>query len=154
MAPRLSVAQLIRSAHLLLCISMVAFMSWGLLAPNPLKSVSGTSFAFLCSIDDFLIHLGVFATVTILLASFVRDQRPAIRHLAVSLVLLQGVTTELLQALIPSRTCDPLDMLANIVGVTIGMRVAEVLQNLVSSVLTTLAARNVTERPPNPSFWL
>ena len=121
--------RMLKLCHLLLCTAAVLFVSWGLLAPNPLRAVNGTSFAFLSDIDDILIHLVVFLTFTVLTVSLVRNQRDPLRQLVATFVLAHAVTTEFLQAWIPSRTCDPLDMMANIVGIMLGLRLLEWLRN-------------------------
>jgi hypothetical protein len=73
-------------------------------------------------IDDFLIHLSVYATLTLALMPFVSSHRLIVQRLVIGLIVAHSVTTELLQIVIPLRTCDPVDLTANWLGIALGVR--------------------------------
>jgi len=114
----------LRVLHVLAAAALGIFVSWGLLTTNPLQAVNGTSFQFIRLIDDFLIHVSVYATLTLALMPLVSKHRLIIQRLVIGLIVAHSVTTELLQIAIPLRTCDPVDMMANGLGIALGVRLA------------------------------
>lgn len=124
----------LRTIHFALAVGIVVFVSWGLLSPNPLRSVNGPPFRLLRTVDDFLIHCGVYTTVTLCTVSLCRDGVIQEQRRVVFGVLLHAGTTEALQALIPQRHCDPVDLLANLAGVGCGLVLLMVCRSLLMSV--------------------
>ncbi len=84
--------------------------------PAPALPALGTS--------DKLLHLAAFAGLAFLLAWAIPSGRwPLSRNLALAAAIAFGyaVLDELSQQFIPGRTCDPLDVAADTVGILIGL---------------------------------
>jgi VanZ family protein len=103
---------------------LFVFVSWGLLSTNPLATVDNTSFQFIRRIDDFLIHLSVYATITLVLMPLVSCCQSRVQRLVVGSMIAHAVITELLQTIIPRRVCDPIDVVANLFGIALGIQLA------------------------------
>ncbi len=117
----------IRVAHAATAIGLLGVASWGLLSVNPLAPVNGTSFSFLRTVDDFLIHLSVYSIVAFAVMSLFRDASRLIQHWCGGAIIAHAVSTELLQALIPQRNCDPVDLVANLIGIMLGIKLVSVM---------------------------
>ena len=115
----------LRVLHVAAATGLLIFVSWGLLATNPLRVVNGTAFHFVRLVDNFLIHVSVYAVLTLTLMPLVSRQQLVIRQFVTGLILTHSVTTELLQTEIPLRTCDPVDLIANSLGIAAGVRLTE-----------------------------
>ena len=75
---------------------------------------------------DKIVHLAGYAVLTFWWAQLITRQR---WKLAIAVVLF-GMAIELLQGLTPDRMPDPLDALANSIGVLLGWLAARLLPNL------------------------
>jgi VanZ family protein len=108
-AARTPAARRLRRGWFLAGLALVAAVVWLSLVPLPSPPVAHA---------DKIEHLGTYGT---LMLWFSQLGGPARRRAvtAVALVAL-GVGIELLQDLTPYRMMDPLDMLANAVGVALG----------------------------------
>ena len=110
-----------RSVHVIACLAFVTVLSWALLSPDPFAVVENGPFKLVADFDDLVLHSGayfIFATVWIAL---VVDSKEAwVRTTVLSLIVLHGTGTEILQAFVPGRTCDPFDGLANMAGIAMG----------------------------------
>ena len=138
-----------RVLHIVLASALVIFVSWGLLATNPLQAVNGTSFQFVRLIDDFLIHLCVYATLTLALMPIVSQQRLVIQRLVIGLIVAHSVATELLQIMIPLRTCDPVDLMANWLGIALGVRLTAHVPQALSMLLQFFIAQRADAEQPS-----
>ena len=111
----------LRNLHAAACGAAIVFISWGLLSSDPLAVVKRSPLSFLTRISDLIMHCSaycVLATVCLLPTAFRPDQRAPV--VISSLLALHAIGTELLQAYIPRRTCDPMDALANLTGIALG----------------------------------
>lgn len=103
--------------------AMVSFVTWGLLSPRPLRALRGTPLHWVRHVQDVAIHVCVFSALTLLLLPLVNESRHAARRLLTGSIVAHATTTELLQSLIPRRTCDPIDLLANLLGIMLGLTI-------------------------------
>ncbi len=117
-----SVVTTTRPFHVAICVCLLCFVSWGLLSSNPLAAIRHSPLEFVRTISDVLMHCGVYAVFSLACFSFaVRTGDPRIKNLILFGLVVHGICTELVQAFIPARTCDPLDTMANMVGIAIGV---------------------------------
>jgi len=128
MPARLEHQRYARTLHVAVAVGLLSVASWGLLSVNPLAPLKGTSFSLLRTIDDFLIHLSVYTFVTIGVTSLFRDSSRTLQNWCSIVIIAHAVGTELLQAVIPTRSCDPVDLLANLFGIMLGLRLLSLLQ--------------------------
>jgi len=109
--------------YLTSCVTLLCFVSWALLTPDPFRIVRGSPLAWTEQVSDLLAHAIVFAalsTAWLGLFQFLRRELP----LSVLLVMLgYCVGIESLQFFVPGRHCCPQDAMANIVGFLIGVSV-------------------------------
>ena len=117
-----TVRQGLSALHLAAAILLLLLVSWGLLSVNPLKVVNGTSFRFLRLVNDLILHLTIYTTLTAVLLPLVKTHRVSVQRFVTVLIALHAVATELLQLWIPRRTCDPLDLAANWTGILLGIQ--------------------------------
>lgn len=110
-----------RKIYAVACIAVLSFVSWGLLSTDPLAVVKRSPFSFLTVISDLMMHCSaycVLASVCLIPAAIRADVRLA--GVVVSFLAAHGVVTELMQHFIPNRTCDALDAMANLAGISLG----------------------------------
>lgn len=113
-----------RKIQSFLLLVLFAGMSWGLLAPGAFRFLRTNPFSPFALFNDVMLHFCVFAFVMLCFAlAFSRGEAARIRTIALMLGA-HGVITEILQAFIPTRTCDPLDLMANFIGIAIGSKLA------------------------------
>jgi VanZ family protein len=109
--------------YLTTCMSLLCFVSWALLTPDPFRIVRDSSLAWAEQVSDLLVHTLVFAalsTAWLGLFQFLRRELP----LSVLLVMLgYCVCMESLQIFVPGRHCCPQDAMANIVGFLLGVAI-------------------------------
>lgn len=99
-------------------------MSWGLLAPDAFRFLRSSPYSPLALLNDVMLHCCVFATVTLTFCLLLsRGNLGRIKTIA-TMMVVQGVATELMQAFIPTRTCDVFDLMANFVGIAVGCKLA------------------------------
>ncbi len=120
-------------AHVLLCLCQMAFVTWGLLTPDPLAVVRDTSLNWVSSVSDMLKHAFVFAVFSMTVLSLCLVTSREIPPFAVLAVLAYSFLIEGLQAFVPGRSCDPRDALANVVGVVLGLTAVRMLSLFHSS---------------------
>ena len=126
----LSARRLWNTSHLLLSLFQVAAVSWALLTPDPFALVRDTSLSWVQSASDLLLHASVFTVLSATVFSLclaIFDEFPPV---AVFAMLGYSVTVEGLQALVPGRTCDPRDAIANVAGFVLGLTFVRVLSLL------------------------
>jgi len=110
-----------RAAHVAACLCLLLFVSWGLLTPDPLAVVKRSPFSILTTVSDLLMHFCVFGGFSIACCSLTaRATDPRVQKGVLFLLMVYSTATELMQIYVPRRTCDPLDAIANIVGIVIG----------------------------------
>ena len=118
MPPRLFQADIrLHTANAALAVSSLVLATWILLSTDPLSRFGRTSTVFIRSIGDFVIHLSVYAVITLSLMLPISHCRSDVRRVCLALLMVHAVITELLQTMIPRRVCDPIDMLANCLGI-------------------------------------
>ena len=110
------------TAHLLLSLFQLAAVSWALLTPDPFAFVRDTSLGWVQSASDLLLSATVCS-----LSLAVCGEIPSIIIFG---MLGYSVTVEGLQALVPSRTCDPRDAIGNVAGFVLGLTIARILSQL------------------------
>jgi len=79
--------------------------------------------------SDLIAHVVLFSAMTVAAVTFCR--RPLELGLLALLTLLGSVVLEVVQAVLPYRSFDPIDLLANASGVVIGYGLALILLVLV-----------------------
>jgi VanZ family protein len=109
-----------RIVHGAMTAGLLIVASWGLLSAAPLAPLNGTPFRLLRMIDDFLIHLSVYGLVAVGVFSLFRESSRMIRNWWTGALIIHAVSTELLQSMIPERNCDPVDLIANLLGLMMG----------------------------------
>lgn len=113
-----------RGTQCLFLISLLGVMSWGLLAPGAFRFLRTDPSSPWALLNDCLLHFAVFAFATLSCGlMFGRHDMGRLWGIAIAFVIL-GTVTECLQAFIPTRTCDPIDCLANVSGVAAGFKLA------------------------------
>lgn len=123
----------LKVAHTATALGLLGVASWGLLSANPLAPVNGTSFSFLRTVDDFLIHVSLYFIVAFVVMSLFRDSSRLIQNWCGGAIIAHAVSTELFQAIIPPRNCDPVDLVANLIGIMLGIGLVIVMQRLAAS---------------------
>ena len=122
--PSKSVYTPTRRLHIAVCFGLLCFVSWGLLASNPLGALKHSPLAFVRTISDILMHCAVYSVFSLACFSFaLRSHDSRVRTVVLAGLMVHGISTELIQTFIPTRTCDPLDAMANMVGIAIGVAV-------------------------------
>ena len=138
----------LRPLHTVAAVLMFVLLSWGLLSVNPLAAVNGTSFRYIRHLDDFLLHLCAYSITTATLMSLVIERRPGRHRLLIRLIVTHAVATELLQVVIPRRTCDPIDLTANLLGIALGVRLVSLWPQISSLVLQLKTGQSSNVRRP------
>ncbi|MEZ6125158.1 MAG: VanZ family protein [Planctomycetaceae bacterium] len=114
-----------RQVHIILCGLCLLLVSWALLSRDPMALVRGSRLSFVQTISDVILHFGVYSVFSLCCLSLTRRSSDSpVRRTILFLLILHGVGTELLQGLIPTRTCDARDALANLTGITAGALLA------------------------------
>ena len=112
--------------YLTSCVSLLGFVSWALLTPDPFSVVRNSSLAWTEQVSDLLAHAIVFAalsTAWLGLFQFLRRELPL---LALLVMLGYCLCIESLQIFVPGRHCCPRDAMANIAGFLIGLAVVRI----------------------------
>jgi VanZ family protein len=103
------------------CVGLIAVVSWALLSPMPFAAVRDTPLSALSTVSDLLLHCGAYGLLSFVCSLAVADrQNDGARRVLLALLIAHGVVSELLQTLIPYRSCDPFDGLANMIGIAMG----------------------------------
>ena len=107
--------------HFTVCVGLLSFVSWALLSPNPFATVRYTPLSALRTVSDVLLHCSAYGLLSSVCFLAMANKRSAgARRILLGLLIAHGVSSELLQALVPNRNCDPLDGMANMLGIAIG----------------------------------
>lgn len=126
--------------------ALIMFVTWGLVTPTPLRALRGTPFFWLSHLHNMAMHLCAYLLVTVTMLPLVSRHRAAIQRLVVGCIAGHAVVTELLQALIPQRTCDPLDFVANLLGIVAGVHLVPQLSEITAAVSSLAAERRVAAK--------
>lgn len=118
------------TAHLLLSLFQLAAVSWALLTPDPFAFVRDTSWSWVQSASDLLLHVIAFTVLSATVCSLSLAVCGEIPSIIIFAMLGYSVTVEGLQALVPSRTCDPRDAIGNVAGFVLGLTIARMLSQL------------------------
>lgn len=106
--------------HAVCAAVLLAAVNWALLSPDPFALIRQSPVGWLARLDDLFQHLGAFGLLSLALFSLsMRTTGTISASLAATLAVYAGCT-ELIQAYVPGRTCDPADALANIGGILLG----------------------------------
>ncbi|MCA9038753.1 MAG: VanZ family protein [Planctomycetaceae bacterium] len=97
------------------CALLLLMVTWCLLTPHPPQNLQQLQEQTLRG--DLVIHLVVFSMVTFFILSLCTPLR---RATGLGSAVAFAFITECLQFWVPNRTCDPYDMLANLLGVSFG----------------------------------
>lgn len=110
-----------------LCAAAIAFVTWALLSPDPYRALRRLPITPLAACGDFVQHLIVFAVLTGgCVATALRSGSTT--AVCSTLLIVYAVATESLQSLVPGRTPDPWDLMANTLGIGLGLAVVHVLR--------------------------
>ncbi|MCA9057615.1 MAG: VanZ family protein [Planctomycetaceae bacterium] len=105
--------------HALLSVGMLLLVSWALLSPDPFEVVRNTPLAPVERLSDLVLHTGVFLLLSIAVIGLGYRIQQRLTTTAAGLLAVYSGSTELIQARIPGRTCDPVDAMANLTGILI-----------------------------------
>ena len=125
--PNLASTRMRNGIHLSLCLIQATALSWALLTPDPFSLVRDTSFSWVQSVSDLLVHASVFivlSTTVFSLSYALLGEFPAV---VVFAMLGYCLIVEGLQAFVPGRCCDPRDAIANVGGFIVGLAAVRVL---------------------------
>lgn len=107
--------------------TVVGIFTWLLLIPDPYAASRAFEPIRQANISGYLIHPCVYFLMTALTlanvpAAYRNPTSPWLGGVGLMLAVLvaHGLATEVLQHYIPGRSCDPLDALANLSGISIG----------------------------------
>ena len=107
--------------HFTACVGLLTVVSWALLSPNPFAAVRYTPLSALRTVSDVLLHCSAYGLLSFVCYLSVANSRNAgAKRILLGLLIAHGISSELLQALVPNRNCDPLDGMANMLGIAIG----------------------------------
>ncbi|MCA9062632.1 MAG: VanZ family protein [Planctomycetaceae bacterium] len=107
--------------HLLYCLGLFLTVTWALLSPDPFGTVRNTPLILFRSLNDLILHAGVFSVLSATCISFGLRLHQRVTWPFVLFLLMYAVSTEWLQSVVPGRTCDPADGLANVAGILSGL---------------------------------
>lgn len=109
------------------CLSMMSFLTWSLLSPDPYAIVRDSSLEWLENISDLLAHLTAFSLFSSsVFGWYLLTGRP-ISARAVYAVMAYCLILEALQTFVPGRHCDARDAMANLCGFVLGLAFVRVL---------------------------
>ena len=125
--PNLTSLRIRNWIHLSLCLIQATALSWALLTPDPFSLVRETSFSWVQSISDLLVHAFVFIVLSTTAFSLTYALFGEFPPVVVFAMLGYSLIVEGLQAFVPGRCCDPRDAIANVAGFVVGLAVVRVL---------------------------
>lgn len=140
----------LRLLHVIATTTVLVVASWGLLTSNPLAAVRGTPLHFLYFVNDFVVHLTIYTVLTLLLMPLATAYARRLEWLIVSLIATHAIVTELIQVVVPRRTCDPVDMVANLAGIVIGLRLLPHAVQMTSVLFELMALQEASVKSPSP----
>lgn len=115
----------IKSSMIVVCVASFALVTWALVSPDPFAAVQRSPFSFIRTISDLVLHLAAFSVFAGMCGIVVpASPDSTARKVTVIGLVIYAVGTELLQQSIPRRTCDPLDAIANLCGIAVGLYAA------------------------------
>jgi len=110
-----------------LCLIQAIGLSWALLTPDPFSLVRDTSFSWVQSVSDLLVHASVFIVLSTTVFSLSYALFGEFPPIVVFAMLGYCLIVEGLQAFVPGRCCDPRDAIANVTGFVVGLAAVRVL---------------------------
>ena len=113
--------------HVSLCLIQATALSWALLSPDPFSLVRGTSFSWVQSVSDLLVHAFVFIVLSTTVFSLSYALFGEVPTVVIFAMLGYCLIVEGLQAFVPGRCCDPRDAIANVTGFVVGLAAVRVL---------------------------
>lgn len=122
--------RLMHGCGIVIAAAAIGVFTWLLLIPDPYAASRAFEPIRQANISGYLIHPCVyFLMTTLTLVNVTTEHRnpnkPWLGAVGIMLAILvtHGLATEILQHFIPGRSCDPLDALANLSGISIGFAV-------------------------------
>lgn len=123
----------IKSSMVTVCIASFALVTWALISPDPFAAIQRSPLSFLRTVSDLLLHLAAFSVVAGMCGIVIPSSPDSLRRkITVIGLIAYAVGTELAQQAIPRRTCDPLDAIANLCGIAIGLYAASLVTRQVA----------------------
>ena len=135
--PNLTSLRLRNWIHLSLCLIQAIGLSWALLTPDPFSLVRDTSFSWVQSVSDLLVHACVFIVLSTTVFSLSYALFGEFPPIVVFAMLGYSLIVEGLQAFVPGRCCDPRDAIANVAGFIVGLAAVRVLAMVRSATVKT-----------------
>lgn len=114
-------------AYLTVCLSMMAFLTWSLLSPDPYAIVRDSSLNWLENVSDLLAHLTAFSLFSATLFGLFPLTGRAIPIKVVYGAMSYCLLMEMLQTFVPGRNCDTKDAMANLCGFILGFAFVRVI---------------------------
>lgn len=109
------------------CLSLLCFVSWSLLTPDPFGIVRDSPFAWTEYQSDLMAHATAFAVLSAAWLGMFPLLRREPSLMALLAMLGYCLCIESLQTFVPGRHCCTLDAIANIVGFLLGLLIVRVL---------------------------
>ena len=125
--PNLTSLRMRNWIHVSLCLIQATALSWALLSPDPFSLVRGTSFSWVQSVSDLLVHAFVFIVLSTTVFSLSYALFGEVPTVVIFAMLGYCLIVEGLQAFVPGRCCDPRDAIANVTGFVVGLAAVRVL---------------------------
>jgi hypothetical protein len=102
--------------HAACCAMMLVCLSWALLTPDPYTVTNSLLAPASVSVDDFVQHLVAFAVLSLGCLSLTYRIRLK-PYSVVGMLMVFAAATECLQSIVPGRTPDVVDLIANLTGI-------------------------------------
>jgi len=128
--------------HIVVAAVLVFFVSWGLLSTDPFRVVNGTTLRFVRFVNDVILHVTAYTMISAVLLPLVQNLRLRVQRITIGLIAAHAVTTELLQLSIPRRSCDPIDLVADWLGIALGIHLLSRWPQIAGTARRLFARRN------------
>ncbi|MDB4614107.1 VanZ family protein [bacterium] len=148
--------KLMHVAGIACAATVVGIFTWLLLIPDPYAASRAFEPIRQANVSGYLIHPCVYFLMTVLTlmnvpTEFRDSQKPWLGGVGVMLVMLviHGLSTEILQHFVPGRSCDPLDALANLTGISIGFAADRLRHQLFGTYWRLMQVATLIDTAPN-----
>jgi VanZ family protein len=113
--------QLMHGLGIITATSVIVFITWLLLVPDPYATSNSFEPLRQARISGYLIHPCVYFFLASLTLMNVPTYGGRLWGQVLLLIITHGLMTEVVQYWVPGRACDPLDALANLSGIAVAV---------------------------------